>query len=75
MPWSASDWRLPYYEARVAPDMILAFLECSDDWGWTSIVDPIELTTIDRIEDLRPYKALLLNLSGRLYKAQLAALS
>lgn len=42
------------YKAAVPADMILAYLERRDDWGWTIVVDPAGLTAIERIEDITP---------------------
>jgi hypothetical protein len=40
------------YEATVAPDMVLAYLERRDDWGWTIVVDPAGLTAAERLRDI-----------------------
>ena len=39
------------YQATVAPDAILAYLERRDE-GWTVVVDPAGLTNIDKLKDI-----------------------
>jgi hypothetical protein len=42
------------YKTTVAHDMVLAYLERRDDWGWTIVIDPAGLSVIERLEDIRP---------------------
>ena len=39
------------YQATVAPDAILAYLERRDE-GWTVVVDPAGLTSIEKLKDI-----------------------
>jgi hypothetical protein len=39
------------YQATVAPDAVLAYLERRDE-GWTVVVDPAGLTNIEKLRDM-----------------------